>query len=81
MTYTVVIADDDKLICKGISMLLTQKYPDIKICGVFYNGIDLYDYLRNHPVDIIITDIQMHGHTGLEIAQYIKKPCPKPLSF
>ncbi len=79
MAYRVVIADDDQLICRGITYLITQQIPDLKITEVFYSGTDLYEYLEKNTVDIVIADIQMSGCTGLEIAEFVKKSSPKTL--
>ena len=40
---------------------------------MFYNDSDLMNYIKQTHDDIVITDIQMSGFTGLEIAEYINK--------
>lgn len=34
-------------------------------------------FLETHRVDVVISDIKMHGHTGLEIAKYVKNKNPQ----
>lgn len=73
MSFKIVIADDDHIICEGIKAIVTGSCPSTEISGTFYNGSDLMNYIKQNHVDIVITDIQMSGFTGLEIAEYINK--------
>ncbi len=76
MPYSIVIADDDRTICKGLSMIIEQKCPNLKLDGVFFNGDDLFSYLEKKNVDIILSDIVMQGKTGIDIAEHVKKISP-----
>ena len=63
----VVFIDDDET-----SLFAWQKLIPWKECGyeeakVFSSSIDALEYVRNNPVDVIITDICMPGLDGLEI--------------
>lgn len=73
MSFKIAIADDDHIICEGIKAIIGSSCPSTEIAGVFYNGSDLMNYIKQNHVDIVITDIQMSGFTGLEIAEYINK--------
>lgn len=69
--YSVVIADDEKLICDGIKSVIESALPELEIKGIFHNGTSLYDYLHYHQPDILLLDIQMPGKSGLDIARFI----------
>lgn len=69
--YTVVIADDEKLICDGIKSVITSFLPELEITQIFHNGTMLYNYLGSFQPDILLLDIEMPGKSGLEIARLI----------
>ncbi|GGF33235.1 response regulator transcription factor [Echinicola rosea] len=68
----VVLADDHKMFAKGIANLL-QKEEDIEVTGVFSNGKELVEFLKNKEVDLILTDMNMPGMDGLAAIQQIRK--------
>lgn len=72
----VVFIDDDET-----SLFAWQKLIPWKECGyeeakVFSSSIDALEYVRNNPVDVIITDIYMPGLDGLEIVDICSKEQP-----
>lgn len=69
--YTIVIADDEKLICDDIKSVITSFLPELEISQIFYNGSTLYEYLNSHQPDIVLLDIEMNGKSGLDIARLI----------
>ena len=71
--YTIVIADDEKLICDDIQSVVTSFLPELEILQIFYNGNTLYEYLQSHQPDIVLLDIEMNGKTGLDIARIIEE--------
>lgn len=71
--YSVIIADDDFVICEGIEKILRQNCPQLSIDGIFYDGDELYEYVTKHFVDIIITDYNMPGVSWTQTSEYLKK--------
>lgn len=69
--YSVVIADDEINICEGLKNVLEKHCPEITICGAFFNGRELLEFLHSNHADIIITDIRMPEISGLQIAEFI----------
>ena len=57
--YQVVIAEDERLIREGISRLVDWSEYDCEVCFLAEDGVRALDYIRTHPADILITDIQM----------------------
>ncbi|MBQ8189881.1 MAG: response regulator [Lachnospiraceae bacterium] len=69
--YTVIIADDEKLICDGIKSVIDSALPELEITQIFQDGDMLYEYLDTREPDILLLDIEMPGKSGLDIAQFI----------
>ncbi|MGB8455878.1 MAG: response regulator [Anaerocolumna sp.] len=73
MIQSILIADDEELIRKGIIARL--EYLDIKPSAIYEaeNGFQALELLIKHKVDIIITDIRMADMDGLTL---IKQTIP-----
>ncbi len=69
MAIYVLVVDDDEAIRNSIQEFLT-------ICDytafAFPSAEEAIDFLKNHHVDVILTDIRLNGMNGLELTQYIK---------
>lgn len=62
----VVIADDDMNILNNHKRNL-EKVPNINIIGMARNGSELYHILKSKKADIVVTDNQMPGLSGIEV--------------
>lgn len=69
--YTLVIADDQETIRRGLMNTILKACPEITVSGVFKNGLETLEYLSSHSVDIIIADINMPHKTGLDVARHV----------
>jgi two-component system invasion response regulator UvrY len=72
----ILIADDHTLIREGLRKILAEAFPFAEITDV----PDSADLLKNalmHQWDIIISDISMPGHSGIEILKQIKEHAPQ----
>lgn len=72
---TIALADDHKMFAKGIESLLEEE-EDFQILGVFHNGVDLMDFLKNNRVDIVLTDMNMPQMDGSAVIEAVKKALP-----
>ena len=57
--YTVLIADDEAIVRMMLSSMIDWDEMELKLAGCVSNGREALAYLEQHPVDILITDIQM----------------------
>ena len=71
----VLIADDHKLYREGIKALLDGE-EDIEIILEANNGEAILQTLAEHPVDIILMDIDMPGMGGVEATQAVRQQYP-----
>ena len=70
----IVIVDNEPTIAKGISTIIQKMEKQyIQTIQWFYEAAKAMDYLENHPVDLIFTDIQMTTVSGLEFMDMVKK--------
>ena len=74
--YSIIIIDDEINIRNGISKYIEINHPDIKVAATFEDGYDAIEYLKDHNVDIVITDVKMITVSGIEIARYVYNNLP-----
>lgn len=70
--YTILLVDDEPLICKGLSRLLEESGLPVQAIFTSLSGPEALDYLRIEDIDLLITDIQMPGMTGIELMHQAK---------
>lgn len=71
----IFLVDDHKIFVEGVANLLSDQ-PDLNIMGWTYDGKSAIEFLRENSIDIVLTDIQMPGMTGIELTQKIKEEFP-----
>lgn len=65
-TFSVLVAEDEPIILNNIIKKVQGASPDIRIAGKAASGMDALEILGHTHVDILITDIEMPGLSGLE---------------
>lgn len=70
--YTVLIVDDEPLICQGLGSLLADSGLPIRAILTATSGYEALDFIRMEEIDLLITDIQMPGMSGLELMHEAK---------
>jgi len=73
------IAIDDEPIALDVIRFYAQKIPFLDLRQTFTNAIEALTYLRDNPVDLVFTDINMPDVTGLDVARMLP-PGPSGLS-
>ena len=61
-----VVVDDEPLAIEVIESYLEQ-FDHMELVKSFQNPIKAFEFIRNHPVDVLFMDIQMPKLTGLDI--------------
>jgi DNA-binding NarL/FixJ family response regulator len=67
----IFIADDHQLFIDGLRLIFAQN-PHYEIAGFGGTGNSILDFIKQQPVDIVITDINMPGMNGIDATEKIK---------
>lgn len=68
----VLIIEDDPMVAKFNSIYL-QSIPGFSLSGLASNVEEGWDFLNNHPVDLILLDVYMGKTTGLDMLVELRK--------
>ncbi len=68
--WKLVIADDERLIVKGLKKLIDWKALDVEIVGEANDGHQLKACISHVAPDLILTDITMPGCSGLDVLNW-----------
>lgn len=70
---TLLIVDDEAQIRSGLRSIIPWEDYFVSVIGTAANGAEALDKIRYYEPDIVITDIQMPGMSGLELIRRVKK--------
>ena len=73
---TIVCVDDHPIMLRGLSHTIRELVPDADV-AVFENGNGALGYVRENGCDILISEIELCGISGLTLAQEIKQMNPR----
>ena len=72
MSIRVVIAEDQAMVLGALAALLDTE-DDIQVVGQARNGQEAMQRVLSDKPDVLLTDIEMPGSSGLELAAEIKR--------
>jgi two-component system, response regulator YesN len=67
----IFITDDDRILRMGIKAIIIKNILDCEIVGEASNGSQALEFISNHEVDLLITDIKMPVMDGVELVKRI----------
>ncbi|MEM6261182.1 MAG: response regulator transcription factor [Bacteroidota bacterium] len=68
----VLLVDDHQIVLDGVQAIL-EKDPKIRVEGQATNGEEALEFLSDHAVDLVITDMSMPQTNGMELTRSIVK--------
>jgi two-component system, response regulator YesN len=74
--YNILIVDDEKMICEGIRKAVPWSGLGISSAYTALSGYEALNLLGKYEIQIVITDINMSGMTGLELISRIRQQSP-----
>ena len=74
--YKVLLVDDEYMITEGLKRLIPFEKWDMEVVATANHADDALDYVREHPVDVVISDVNMPDKTGLEMIGEMKELLP-----
>lgn len=77
----VMVVEDEPAAMSYITSLLQSKCSDMSITCCAEDGQEAMDMLMSTKVDVVITDIQMAGINGIELARWIRQRKPDILTL
>ena len=69
MEGKILIVDDEAIQREIVQDILEDQGCDVVALA---SGVEALDYVKQKPVDVILTDLRMPGMDGVELLQYIK---------
>jgi len=70
----ILIVDDEQSMCEMLAILLKKEGLEVRSAGSRAEAADL---LRQGPVDLVLTDVQLPDGDGLEILRHVKAASPE----
>lgn len=69
--YKLMIVEDETTIRKGMCKYIAWEGMGFEVVADFEDGKEAIEYLKDHKIHVVLTDIEMAEKTGLDIADYI----------
>lgn len=70
MNYKILIVDDDNLVCISLKKVLIKMGYNVETC---MDARQIWDVIRSFQPNIILLDIYLTSHNGLEILRLLQK--------
>ncbi|WP_178985828.1 response regulator [Winogradskyella helgolandensis] len=68
----ILIVDSHPIVRTGLELFLNSK-ADFKVIGSLGSGIEIFEFVRRHKVDVIISEIDLPELNGITALRAIKK--------
>ena len=71
--FQLMIVDDEQSVREGIALTIPWKQLDVEHVHQAASAYEALELLKQHSIDIVITDIRMPGMSGLELIHAIQE--------
>jgi len=68
----VLVVDNHPIVRTGLKLFF-ESSPDITVVGSLKSGIEIFEFVRRYPVDVIISEIDLPELNGITALRAIKK--------
>lgn len=74
--YKVLLVDDEYMVIAGLKKLIPFHQYGMEVVYGANGATEALSYIEQHPVDVIITDVNMSGMNGLEMVRQMREQLP-----
>jgi two-component system invasion response regulator UvrY len=71
----IIIADDHAIVREGLKQILAES-QDLRVVAEAANGNELLEKVRASNLDVVLLDLNMPGHSGLDTLKQLKSERP-----
>ena len=75
-TIRIIVADAQELVADGLRFRLADE-PGVNVVAHAGTGKGLFEYLKEHPADLVMLDVSLPGMDGIDTARMLRKKHPK----
>lgn len=75
--YRVIVVDDEVLIREAVSENIKWEELGYELAASLENGRDAMEFVKQHPVDVVLTDICMPYVDGMDLSQFLYENYPR----
>jgi len=75
--FNLIFVDDESIIRNGISQCVPWGKNGFNLVGLFEDGQQAFNFIKENQVDVVITDINMPHMDGLTLSQILTEQYPK----
>ncbi len=75
--YKVLLVDDEEMVTQGLSRFVQWEEAGFQVAGTALSVSQALAQLEESAVDLVITDIQMPGQSGLDLIGLLKEKYPR----
>ncbi|MGL4576855.1 MAG: response regulator [Burkholderiaceae bacterium] len=72
----IVIADDHTLVREGLRRVVSE-VDDVEVIGEAVNGREVLEWVRKGGMDMLLLDLSMPEHSGVDFIRRLKDEAPK----
>ena len=74
--YRILLVDDEILVRDAIKENIDWEGLGCELTGICENGQQAAEFVKQHPVDIVLTDILMPYMDGMELSHFLHDNYP-----
>ena len=74
--YRVLLVDDEYMITEGLKVLIPFEKWNMQVVSTANDAETALAYIKDNPVDLVITDVNMPGMNGLQMIEQMKNSLP-----
>ena len=74
--YRVLLVDDEYMITEGLKVLIPFEKWNMEVVATANDAETALAYIKDNPVDLVITDVNMPGMNGLQMIEQMKNSLP-----